>query len=688
MHSLLKRQLQKYLGGLVSISEELNAFIASVDQAYEQCDKDREMMERSLELSSQELLLANSEMRATLQAFPDLFFSVDHKGVISNVKTGSEVNILRKHSDYLGKKIQDIPSKEIALKFSEALARVVATREQARIEYKLNLKKEGERVTGDQFYEARLLPLTDRQIFIIIRNITESKSAQLALVEEKERLAVTLRSIVDGVVTTTVDGRIIMMNKAMEEMTGWRQSEAHSRHCTEVVTLIGSHDNAPLKEKIKQAFRKKMLINVVENLTMISRSGKKTIVAISVAPITDQDTTLHGAILVVRDITERLKLEEELIKSEKMESIGILAGGIAHDFNNVLGAILGNISLAKMHLSAGDKSLKILERAEMASQRAKELTQQLLTFSKGGAPIKTAAYLPEMLKETVLFMLSGSKVKCEFTIQSNLWLVDIDKGQICQVINNLAINAVQAMPDGGMLRVSAHNSVCDADDGEGMTRQFVKINIQDNGTGIQRDNIPHIFDPYYTTKRDGSGLGLATTYSIIKNHGGRIEVESEFGVGTTFTLFLPVSVEDTVEKIAGRQFDLRGEGRILVLDDDEMILEVIHGYLEFLGYDGVCVKDGDAAIAAYLAARQSGQQFTAVIMDLTVPGEKGGKEVMEELLKIDKDIKAIVSSGYAYGSVLSDYRKYGFKGILKKPYTVESFAQILREVIMADLGGE
>jgi len=681
VHNLLKRQLKKYLGEKGPLPEELKTFIDSIDQAYKQFDEDREMLERSLELSSQELLQANSEMRATLLAFPDLFFSVDHEGVISNVKAGSNVNVLRRYSDYLGKKIQDIPSKDIADKFSEALTRVATTREQVRIEYKLSLMQDRAMGRGDQFFEARVLPITDKQIFVIIRNITESKRAQSALVEEKERLAVTLRSIVDGVVTTNTDGRIIMMNKAMEEMVGWKQSEAYDRHCTEVVTLIGYHDNAPLKGVVEQAFRKKTVVNVVENLTLISRSGKKSIVALSVAPITDQDDRLYGAILVVRDIAEKLKLEEELMKSERMESIGILAGGIAHDFNNVLGAILGNISLAKMYLGADQKSREILERAEKASNRAKELTQQLLTFSKGGAPIKEAAYLPEMLKETILFMLSGSRVKCEFNIQSNLWLVDIDKGQICQVISNLAINAIQAMPEGGLLKVFAENLVNNTDERGCFARRFLRIKIEDNGDGIEHDKISHIFEPYFTTKKDGSGLGLATSYSIIKNHGGWIKVESEIGIGTTFSLFLPVSDADAIERTTSEGHDLRGEGRVLVMDDDETILEVIHGYLEFLGYDDVCVKNGDAAIDSYIRAMQNGRPFRAVIMDLTVPGGRGGKEILEELLKIDKDIKAIVSSGYSQDSVMSNFKHYGFKGVLLKPYTVENFAQILREVV-------
>ncbi len=288
-----------------------------------------------------------------------------------------------------------------------------------------------------------------------------------------------------------------------------------------------------------------------------------------------------------------------------------------------------------------------------------------------------------MLKETVLFMLSGSKVRSDFAIQSNLWLVDIDKGQICQVINNLVINAVQAMPAGGLLKVSAENAFLPATDRKDSPAAFVKIDITDNGCGIAREKICRIFEPYYTTKKDGSGLGLATSFSIIKKHGGRIEVASELDVGTTFTLLLPTSKEDAVERMDEEECDHEGEGRILVLDDDETILEVMHGYLEFLEYDDVSVKTGEAAISSYKEALTSRRPFTAVIMDLTVPGGKGGREVLQELLQIDKDIKAIVSSGYSQNSVMSDYRKHGFKGVLLKPYSVENFARVLSEVVNA-----
>jgi len=683
VHSLLKRQLKKYLSDGFVVPEEMKEFVDSVNRAYKQFDEDREMLERSLELSSRELMQANSEMRATLQAFPDLVFSVDRNGIIGNVKAGRNVKVLLKHSDYLGRRIQDIPSKEIADKFSEAIERVALTGELVRIEYKLGTTRTQQNQRVKQFFEARLLPITDKQIFVIIRNITESKHAQLALVEEKERLAVTLRSIVDGVVTTDIDGRVVMMNKAVEEMTGRSQEESCGRNCTEVVTLVGARDNAPLKDVLGQAFLGKTIIDVVENLTLIGRSGEKHIVNVSVAPIMGRNEKLYGAILVIRDIAEKIKLEEELIKSERIESIGILAGGIAHDFNNVLGAILGNISLAKMYLESDEKSRQILERAEKAANRAKELTQQLLTFTKGGAPIKKASYLPEMLKETVLFMLSGSKVRSEFEIQSNLKLVDIDKGQICQVINNLVINAVQAMPAGGLLKVSAENVILPKDSSNIKSEGFVKIDIIDNGSGIERKKLPHIFEPYYTTKKDGSGLGLATSYSIIKRHGGRIEVASEVGLGTTFSLLLPVSREDNVEGAGAEGYELQGEGRILVMDDDETILEVMHGYLEFLGYDDVCVKNGDAAIEAFKEAKQTGRPFDVVIMDLTVPGGKGGKEVLAELLKIDKHIRAIVSSGYSQDSVMSDFQRYGFKGVLLKPYSVENFARVLGEVVNA-----
>lgn len=682
MHSLLKRQLKKSFGEHLQLSQEMRNFLVSVDQAYRQFDEDREMLERSLELSSQELLMVNADLRATLQAFPDLLFNVDDEGLISNIKFGSKANVFRKYYDLLGRRIQDIPSKEVADKFSEALIQVTSKREQVRIEYQLDLETNQGTVNSEQYYEARLLPVTEKQIVVIVRNITESKRVQLALMEEKERLSVTLKSIVDGVATSDTAGRIVMINKAMEKMSGWSQEEAENRHCIDIITVVGDSSSAPLRQALELAATQRTIVHLPENLTLVGKTGKRIMVAMSVAPITDHADRLAGTILVLRDITEKLKLEQEQIKSERLDSIGLLAGGIAHDFNNVLGAILGNISLAKMYLPRGEKSSEILERAEKASNRAKELTQQLLTFARGGAPIRETAYLPDILKETVLFMLSGSKVKCEFKIQHNLWLVDIDKGQISQVINNLAINAVQAMPDGGVLTVTAENTISSTyEENGGTVTRFVKILLRDSGSGIPPESIPHIFEPYYTTKRDGNGLGLATSYSIIKNHGGRIEVESEVGVGTVFSLYLPVSEEKVVVQPERQERPLPGHGRILVLDDDETILEIVHGYLEYFGYDDVAVKNSDAAIAAYTEAMKSGNPFDAVIMDLTVPGGKGGKEAMEKLLLIDPNICAIVSSGYSQDAVMAEYQHYGFKGVLVKPYSIESFSRVLHEAL-------
>jgi CheY-like chemotaxis protein len=376
-------------------------------------------------------------------------------------------------------------------------------------------------------------------------------------------------------------------------------------------------------------------------------------------------------------------MEEELLRVEKLESIGILAGGIAHDFNNILTAILANIALAKMHPNAVDQSFERLVKAEKAALRAKDLTQQLLTFSKGGTPIKKTVSIAELIKESTSFALRGSNVRCEFSILDDLWPVEVDEGQMSQVINNLIINADQAMPEGGIIKVSAENMTVGAEEVLPLREgKYVKISIDDQGIGIPEEHLQKIFDPYFTAKQKGSGLGLATTYSIIKRHDGYITVDSKLGVGTTFYIYLPASEKELLTKKDTEEIPLVGKGKILVMDDEEMIRDAGGGILSHLGYEVEFARDGAEAIEIYKQAKESDQPFDVVIIDLTIPGAMGGKEAIQKLLVIDPEIKAIVSSGYSNGSIITDFKQYGFSAILPKPYEVKELSKTLHTLIM------
>ena len=417
----------------------------------------------------------------------------------------------------------------------------------------------------------------------------------------------------------------------------------------------------------KPVFREKSNIN----------SGVKEIRAY---PIFDESGQVSLVAVHIRDITTRKKMEEEILKSQKLESLGVLAGGIAHDFNNLLTGILGNISLTKMYLSAEDKGYVRLEEAEKASERARDLTQQLLTFSKGGAPVKKTASMQQIILDSSRLVLSGSNVRCEFFLADDLWLVEVDEGQMSQVVNNLIINADQAMPDGGIIEVSAENVLIDPRDDLALEPgRYVKISIVDHGIGIAEDALPKIFDPYFTTKKKGNGLGLATVYSILKNHDGHIIVESKINIGTTFNLYLPES-EKCFLLGAGEEkhHALRiGTGRILVMDDEEVIREVASEMLEYLGYRVEVCGDGAEALELYRNAQATEEPFAAVIMDLTVPGGMGGREAMMKLLEIDQGVKVIVSSGYSNDPVIANYRDYGFCGVVAKPYKTHDLGNVL-----------
>jgi PAS domain S-box-containing protein len=383
----------------------------------------------------------------------------------------------------------------------------------------------------------------------------------------------------------------------------------------------------------------------------------------------------------MRDITERRRAEEEHAKLAKLEAVGTLAGGIAHDFNNILMAILGNISLAGIASNPAGARER-LAAAEAACDQAQSLAKQLLTFAKGGTPVKKAEDLKEIVQEAAGLALSGSKARAEFALPDHLWKVCVDRAQIHQVFSNLFINADQAMPTGGVIQVGAENL-----DMEAVARlalppgKHVAVTLADRGVGIAPPHLERIFDPYFTTKQKGSGLGLATAYSIIKQHGGRIAVESYLGRGTTFRLYLPaLEIAGAVEKPA--EVDLiPGQGRILVMDDDATVRDVVGKMLDQLGYDTVFAEKGQQALQIYQHAQTQGQAFAATILDLTIPGGMGGRETMQHLLALDPHVKAVVSSGYADNSAMADFRALGFLGAIAKPYRLVDLGRVLQEVL-------
>jgi len=395
----------------------------------------------------------------------------------------------------------------------------------------------------------------------------------------------------------------------------------------------------------------------------------------------DEKDTL--CFLAVKDITDRKKNEEDKVNYQRMESLGILAGGIAHDFNNLLTVILGNISLFKMKNLKQEKNLELLEEAEKACQQSTDLTLQLLTFAKGGKPFKEVISIVPLLKDTVIFAMRGSNVRHEVELSDDLWMVEVDGGHIRQVVNNLVINAQQAMPNGGTVSLRCENKYLTEEEGLPLNiGPHLKITVEDHGVGIHKDQLNRIFDPYFTTKAQGNGLGLATSYSIVRRHNGHISVESEPGQGTAVSVYLPAIPGMALSEKKAIEPFLSGQGKILVMDDQASIREVIGGMLAQLGCEPSFAADGEEAVLLYREASERGQPYDAVIFDLTIPGGAGGRQALEEIIKIDPHVKAITSSGYCNDAIMTDFKKYGFKAALHKPFSLEELSRVIRNTVM------
>ncbi|MBF0500356.1 MAG: DUF3365 domain-containing protein [Candidatus Riflebacteria bacterium] len=532
------------------------------------------------------------------------------------------------------------------------------------------------------FFNTGLKQMVQNQTKHLKAEIKEREKAEEAIACEKERLAVTLRSIGDGVITTDISGHITSINKVAEEITGWSDKEANGRQLAEVFNIINENTREACENPVSKVINTGLIVGLANHTALIRKDGTEIILADSAAPIRDSKSVTIGVVLVFRDITAQYRMEQEMQRMQKLESLGLLAGGLAHDFNNLLTSIMGNVSLSKMLIGAENKAYSRLSEAEHAAQRAADLTHQLLTFSKGGAPIKRIASIPDIVREGVNFALSGSNVKCIYSIPTHLWSVEVDKGQMNQVFSNLALNAVQAMPDGGTVRIYFQNtSIAEEEIAKLRGGHYVRITFTDEGIGIPDENIGKIFDPYFTTKKTGNGLGLATVFSILKRHEGSISVKSVTGVGTTFTIHIP-ALFDTVNPEHDASGGIKqGRGKILVMDDEELVRNVSGYILTSLGYEVDVAKDGKAAIEMFKREAEKGKPFDLVIMDLTIPGGLGGKDAALQLHEIAPDAKIIVSSGYSVDPIMSDYKKYGFCGVINKPYNAIQVSEIISRIL-------
>jgi PAS domain S-box-containing protein len=529
------------------------------------------------------------------------------------------------------------------------------------------------------YREGKIVKLTGT-----FQKIDVSKKSEEALKESEERYRslIHLGAEVGEAIVMLQDqglkeGVHIFFNEAWPRITGYSSKELLNMSFFD---LIHPKDRNKSLTRHRKKLKGKNIPGFFE-ITIIRKDGTEIPIEATTAY-----NIYHGKpvnVAYLRDITERKRSEEELQKVAKFESISTLAGGIAHDFNNLLTGIMGNITLAEKYVGKKGKLYDRLMDAERASLRARDLTHQLLTFSEGGTPIKKPTCITALVKESATFALSGSSVKCDFSLPDDLWAAEIDETQISRVINNIVINADQAMPLGGIINIRAKNMIIKRRSHLKLPKgNYLEIAIEDHGTGISKQHLSRIFEPFFSTKQKGRGLGLPTAYSIIKNHGGHLTAESKLGIGTTIYIYLPATsmpvsaVEKNVDEVY-----MNVRGNILVMDDEEMITDMLYNGLSEVGYKVEIAAEGTEAIEKYSKAKNSGEQFDAVILDLTIPGGMGGKETIKELLKIDPNVKAIVSSGYANNAVMANFKRYGFSGVVTKPYHIAELEKTLNNVI-------
>ena len=476
-------------------------------------------------------------------------------------------------------------------------------------------------------------------------------------------------------------GHLIFVNKAWEKALGFTVNELMHRKIFDL--------QAPdVAQKDIKFFSKRLLnapINGYET-TLISRTGTNVYFSFNIIGLLDLDGRVTGAQGTAYNISERKKMEEEYLRIQKLESIGTLAGGIAHDFNNLLQAILGNIQLAKRSLNPEDKPFSWLTSAEKASEQAKDLSYRLLTFARGGEPFRQITSITKLLRDTVQLTLAGSNISVDFFLDENLYPLEIDEGQIKQAISNIVINAKEVMPKGGHLTVNAHNVLArEFDTICAKEKNYVHISIEDQGIGITPNNISRVFDPYFTTKGVGSekgkGLGLTICHSIIKRHDGIIRIDSTPGIKTIVHIFLPEADTPHQSAQSSPVVSEQRKERILLMDDEHFVRDVTSEMLEQLGYEVQLAKDGDEAIEIYCKSQDEGKSFDAVILDLTIPGGTGGDEAILKLIDIDPNIKGILSSGYADNNIVNDFKEFGFKGVISKPFNFEELANVVASVI-------
>jgi PAS domain S-box-containing protein len=630
---------------------------------------------------------SEEKYRILAESSPEMIYLIDARGIIRYVNPAGLAMFKGGTEAVIGKHLRDFYPPAVAEHHLTAIRAIIKSGRP------ISNELLEEFPIGKRWIDARLSPVKDGTgavvgVLGLSTDITERVNARKALAESEEKFRAIIEQNSEGIILIDEQCLVIEWNPAMERMTGITASKAKGRPVWEVLgmTALPERWTEQRAEQMKKMFLGAVkagwspLFNAPIEAVLV-RNGEQVYIQQAIFPIKTEKGYRLGSI--TRDVTERKKMEERMARDEKLESLQVFAGGIAHDFNNLLAGIFGNIDLARVELPDDNPAQRYLNNAFMAFGRAKHLAQQLLTFAKGGVPQKRPLRLSELVTNACALALSGSNVKAEYRFASGLWPVEADENQVSQVFSNLIINAWQAMPQGGTVTVAAENRTMEAGAAGGLPGgNYVGVTVEDRGIGIPATIIDKIFDPFFTTKQQGSGLGLATSYSIISRHGGSIEVQSEPGKGTVFTVLLPATEKAVPEGDSDAPPpDLRGSGRILVMDDEGLIRRIVYDMLSMAGYEVTTAPEGREAVHKYREAFDIGKRFDAVILDLTVPGGMGGREAMREILKIDAGALAIVSSGYSDDAVMADYAEYGFAARVPKPYSLKDLLTTVKRVL-------
>ncbi len=626
----------------------------------------------TLRKKNEEALAASeSKYRELVELAVDGILLGSNDGLITGVNSQLEKMTGRTREELLGRHIRELFTEESIDKRP----------------LRFDLLKDGETVINERVLKrndsitviveshSRMMP--DGKFQAIVRDVTERKRSEEALAAEKERLAVTLRSIGDGVIATDTEGNIQLMNSVAEKLTGWNFDECNNKNISDIFITINEFTREMEPGIIKKIISRGDVVELSTDTILVSKNGKEILISDSGAPIKDSSGTVTGAVIVFRDMTEKRRLTESLQRAQKLDSLATLAGGIAHDFNNMLGGMLGYIDLARNYSRSSEDIAAYLDKTMTVFDRAKNLTGQLMTFARGGDPsMQTGSIIP-VLKEFTESALKGSDIQCSFSLPDDLWLTDFDRDQIGQVIFNIATNAREFMTAGGVIKISAENTEIESSNMQQLKPgKYIRIEVEDCGKGIPSDMLPHIFDPFFTTKTKGNGLGLSTSYSIILRHGGSLDVESVYGRGSRFWFHLPAILPSEQRGTVTGAAIHSGQGKVLIMDDEYFIREIISQMLEHMGYEVIQTPDGNAMIEKFMEYHCI-PDLRFVVLDLTIPGGMGGRDTVAEIRKINRDIPVFASSGYSNDKVMADPRTYGFTDSIRKPFTVNELSELL-----------